>query len=114
MDPVVIISIVLALITIAVSITVFFASTHAARIQAEETRRNAREAVDAAAYERAKKIYESAIAQLEAEVARMRAQVREFEAETTHLQLQISSLRRTNAEIQDQLDKVNKRIDSTS
>lgn len=106
MGSTIIVSIVLTFVTAAISVAVFFAATHAARIQAEAASRSTRETVDAAAYERAKQIYESAIDQLEQELTRMRSRLLEFEQEVNLLRGQVAHLERANSDMRVRLDNM--------
>src|SRR5580704_16759981 len=104
MDGSVLIAVTLTFITVVISVVVFFAASHAARIQARENANVAWTAVDAEAYKRAQVIYEAAITQLETELARSHARELELQSEVANLQSQLSSLRRLQADMQEQLD----------
>jgi len=95
MDPNILLAIVLAFIGIGISIVIWLASTHAAKIQEQNATPSAYlKSVDAEAYERAKRIYEAAIDQLQDEVDRLNQQLRDFQAEILRLNSEVLRLRR--------------------
>jgi septal ring factor EnvC (AmiA/AmiB activator) len=59
--------------------------------------------VDAAAYERAKSLYESGISQLEEQLARLRVQVNQERVISNNLRQQVNDLERTVARLRRQL-----------
>lgn len=83
------VEILLALLATGLSAAAFFAATRANRAQAEA----AETAVDAAAYQSAKGIYESAITSL-------RDQTRDLHDQVVNLQTEVSRLRTQSADLQ--------------
>jgi len=100
----VLISILLAAVSIGITIAIWVASTHAAKVTAEnESPPAILRKVDADAYERARRIYEGAIEQLESEVNRLQQQLseqntraerqaREFEVKVAALNAEVGRL----------------------
>ena len=97
MDPGVVISIILAVLGVAITIVIWIASTRAVRIQQAQAGPSALlRSVDEDAYERARKIYEGAIDQLESEVVRLNDQVRGLQDEVLRLNSEVIRLRGKN------------------
>jgi HAMP domain-containing protein len=88
MDAGVLVSLIVAIIGVAITVVIWLASTRAVRPQSNILR-----SVDEDAYERARKIYEGAIDQLETEVVRLNTQVRELQSETIKLNGELARLR---------------------
>lgn len=87
MTATVTIEILLGVLTVIVGVGSFFAATHANRLQA----RSAQMAVDAAAYSRAKEIYEGALLELRLEVESMRAEIIRLRAEIVLLRARLKN-----------------------
>ena len=104
MDEATLLTIVLSAVSITVTILIWVASTHAARIAEDNRSPDALlRKTEADAYERARSVYEGAIDQLEREVQRLQQQLTEatqkaaadaraFEAKMTRLSLEIARL----------------------
>jgi chromosome segregation ATPase len=88
MDQSVIVAICLGIPAAVISVLAFWASTRANRVQDEATV----VAVDAAAYDRAKGLYEASIKLLQDQVMEFRTQVKSLEGEVTKLRNQSASL----------------------
>lgn len=102
MDPGVLISLIVAVLGVAITIVIWIASTRAVRVQQAETNPAAYlRSVDEDAYERARKIYEGAIDQLESEVVRLNSQVRDLQNEVIRLNSDVVRLRNKNRGLDD-------------
>jgi|SRR5215469_10697204 len=86
-------SFILGILGILVSVVIWAASTHAARVQAREARLSREALIDVETLNQIKKVYESAIAQLEDEVRRLRAEARTFEEKALALETELQHLR---------------------
>lgn len=94
MDAGTLIAIILAVLGVAITIVIWIASTRAVKLQEAGGSPSAYlRSVDEEAYERARKIYEGAIDQLEREVVRLNGQVREFQVEMVQLNTEVIRLR---------------------
>lgn len=92
-DPNLLLTVFLGLLGIVVSVVIWAASTHAARVQARESRLARENLIDVQTLNEVKRIYESAIQQLEGEVGRLRAEARKFEERAIHLESELAHLR---------------------
>jgi predicted nucleic acid-binding Zn-ribbon protein len=90
-----VVEILLALLATGLSAAAFFAATKANRTQAQA----ATTAVDAAAYERAKSLYESAIDTLQGQTGALHDQV-------VNLQTEVSRLRTQSADLQSEVTRL--------
>jgi predicted RNase H-like nuclease (RuvC/YqgF family) len=86
-------SFILGLLGIIVSVVIWAASTHAARVTAREARLSRESLVDIETLNQIKAVYESAIQQLEAEVGRLRSEARQFEQRALALEAELHQLR---------------------
>lgn len=94
-DPGVALGSGLGVMSIVIAIVIWLASTRAARIAEVETNPSAYlKKVDEEAYERARKIYEAAIDQLEDELRRVSSQARDLQLEVQRLNLELIRVRR--------------------
>lgn len=94
MDEATAITIIIGAISLAVTIIIYIASTHAVRVQTENSNPNAvLSRVDAEAYDRAKRVYEAAIDQLEEETVRLQSQSRDLQAEVLRQSAELARLR---------------------
>lgn len=91
-------SFILGLLGIIISVVIWAASTHAARVQAREARLSREALVDIETLNQIKKVYESAITQLEDEVSRLRVQARTFEERALTLDRELAALKKFIAE----------------
>lgn len=90
----VLLSFFLAVLGILVSVVIWAASTHAARIQARESRAVKSEgAIDLEALHSVIKVYETTIQQLEDEVRRLREEARSFQEKAIGLQAELQHFR---------------------
>jgi predicted nucleic acid-binding Zn-ribbon protein len=96
------VEILLGLLTAAIATAAFFAATRANRAQAQA----AETAVDAAAYQRAKEIYESAIGSLKDQtrdlhdqIVNLQAEVSRVRTQSADLQTEVTQLRNSNTEL---------------
>lgn len=94
-----IIQILLGLLVIILPTAVWFASTRAIRAQSGA----AKGAVDAAAYGRAKDIYEGALDQLRTEVSDLRAEIARLRQANEGLASQVQHLSEVNITLRDQI-----------
>lgn len=103
MDPGTLIALIVGVVGVAITIIIWIASTRAVRFQEAQASPAAYlRSVDEDAYERARKIYEGAIDQLESEVIRLNSQIRDFQEEIRHLNSEIIGLRgRTRKDFDD-------------
>ena len=117
MSTALVVEIILGLLTAAIAGAAYFAATRANRAQSDATKMG----VDAAAYSRARELYESAITaqgsslrgqitDLSAEVTRLRLQGVDLSAEVTRLRLQgadlsaeVTALRALNTDLRQQI-----------
>lgn len=100
------VEILLSLLTIGLSAAAFFAATRANRAQSQA----AKTAVDAAAYERAKMLYESAIDTLKGQTTDLHDQVVSLQTEVSRLRVQsadlsseVTRLRSSNTDLREQI-----------
>lgn len=95
LDPGVVLGAGLAIMSIIISIVIWYVSTRAVkRGEAEETPAAYIRQVDEEAYERARKIYEAAIDQLEDELSRVNNMARELQLEVFRLNSELVRIRR--------------------
>ena len=106
MSQSVIVEILLAVLTLAIGVGSFIGASRANSSQAAQ----ARAAIDAAAYERAKQIYESAIDTLQEQIKALREQMTHLDKEVNKLQatnqslvLRVAELQHTNNELTTQI-----------
>lgn len=92
-----IIEILLALVAVAIGVGSFIGSTRASKSQSDVAIVN----IDAQAYERAQQIYESAILTLEKRVTSLEKQVEILQDHNDELTVEVSRLRRENAELRE-------------
>jgi predicted nucleic acid-binding Zn-ribbon protein len=111
------VEILLALLATGLSAAAFFAATRANRAQADA----AESAVDAAAYQRAKDIYESAIDSLKGQTRDLHDQVVNLQTEVSRLRLQsadlqteVVQLRGSNADLRRHITILEGRQDGTA
>src|SRR5215467_16252685 len=91
LDPGTVLGVGLAVMSIAVSIAIWLGSTRAAKIKEQEENPSALiRRIDEEAYERARKIYESAIDKLEDELSRVNTMARDLQAEVYRLNRELS------------------------
>lgn len=93
LSPDVLLATFLAVLGMAVSVVIWAASTHAARVQAREARMMGEGIIDSAAVEQIRRVYESAIGQLESEVERLKKQALQFEQRAISLEAEVRRLR---------------------
>ena len=86
-------SFILGLMGIVISVVIWAASTHAARVQAREARLSREALIDVDTLNQIKRVYESAIQQLEEEVRRLRVEARTFEEKAINMERELSRLR---------------------
>jgi len=105
----VIIEILLAVLTVAIGVGSFVGASRANSSQAAGTRA----AIDAAAYERAKLIYESAIDTLQEQIQALRVQMSTLDEEVIKLQrtnqslmIRVGELQATNSELTKQISEL--------
>lgn len=89
MSSAVVVEILLGLLTAIVGIVTYIAASNANRMQAKVSMI----AVDAAAYERAQEIYESALASLRTDLANMREESERLRASNEQLRQEVFALR---------------------
>ena len=95
MDSSTLLAVSIGLIGIIISIVIWLASTRAAKISEREATPSAYlRKIDEEAYERARKIYEAAITQLESKIERLNKQVHDFQNEVSMLNSEVIRLRR--------------------
>jgi len=93
-DPGTALGVGLGIMSIIIAIVIWLASTRAARVaEAEQTPSAYLRKVDEDAYERARKIYEAAIDQLEDELARVNTMARDLQAEVYRLNTELLRVR---------------------
>lgn len=93
-DPGTALAVGLGIMSIVIAIVIWLASTRAAKIaEAEETPSAVLRKVDEEAYERARKIYEAAIDQLEDELSRVNTMARDLQAEVYRLNKELIRVR---------------------
>ena len=112
MSPTVIVQILLAVLTVMVGLGAFIGANRANTSQAAGTQ----SAIDAAAYERAKQIYESAIDTLQDQIQGLREQMTNLDQEVIKLQqtnqnlvMRVAELQRTNEELTTQISELRKK-----
>jgi peptidoglycan hydrolase CwlO-like protein len=91
-----IVEIILGVLSACIAAGAFIAATRASRVQAEllsDSEKAAKAKVDAQAFDRAKTIYESAIATLQEQTRVLQSQVRTLQSEVSKLQNQSTELR---------------------
>ena len=97
LDPGTVLGVGLAVLGTVISIVIWLASTKAARITAEESSPSAYlQKVDQEAYERARRIYEAAIDQLENELNRVNNMARDLQEQVVKLNIELLNLRAKN------------------
>src|SRR5436190_21437013 len=108
MDEATFVTIVLAGSSLAVSIIIWVASTHAARESGnQESPRAILAKVDSEAYERARSIYEGAIDQLESEVQRLQSQLTDQSTRFSH---ELSNFQAELMRLNDELGRLHEKI----
>lgn len=94
-DPGVALGSGLGVMSIVIAVVIWLASTRAARIaETEATPSSYLRKVDEEAYERARRIYEAAIDQLEDELRRVSSQARDLQLEVQRLNYELIRVRR--------------------
>lgn len=92
-----IIEILLAVLAVMIGLGSFIGATRASKAQSDVAIIN----IDAQAYERAQQIYESAISTLEKRVTSLEKQVEILQTHNEELTVEVSRLRRENAELRE-------------
>jgi len=112
MSPTIIVQILLAVLTVMVGLGAFIGANRANASQAA----GAKSAIDAAAYERAKQIYESAIDTLQEQIQALREQMMSLDQEVIKLQqtnqslvLRVAELQVTNHDLTEQISELRKK-----
>lgn len=113
MSQSVIVEVLLAVLTVAIGVGSFLGASRANRAQTV----GAQAAIDAAAYERAKEIYESAIDTLQEQIQALRVQMTSLDTEVTKLQqtnrnllLRVTELQDTNTKLTTQISHLKGKI----